>query len=325
MSLSHVLTFQEFVAQMQDEVRHKIDQEVTDEDMRYAIEGGKLLRPVMLVLSFKACSNGQHDRLYERALESAVGIELAHSASLLHDDIMDDDAVRRGKPALHVQKGVGNAILTGHRMISQAFRISVEHGLQNAQIFLDTWDDTLVGQLRDIDLNAHLEKIFEEENSTELLMQEYIRVIEMKTASLFATACRAGAIEARASDDVRSTMAEYGRNVGLAYQIADDMVDIAQGKMEEGIIMPLLKAFGTDVDEHTIDLLEKGKLSIEEELEKKGTSLEEVYEQGITHYVQRSQDIADSPDIPDSPYKNLLREAPVYITNKMTEKIGVTV
>ncbi|MFO8133013.1 MAG: polyprenyl synthetase family protein [Thermoplasmatota archaeon] len=325
MSLSHVLTFQEFVAQMQDEVRHKIDQEISDDDMRYAIEGGKLLRPVMLVLSFKACSNGQHDQLYQRALESAVGIELAHSASLLHDDIMDDDAVRRGKPALHVTKGVGNAILTGHRMISQAFRISVEHGLQNAQIFLDTWDDTLVGQLRDIDLNAHLEKIFEEENSTELLMQEYLRVIEMKTASLFATACRAGAIEARASDDVRSTMAEYGRNVGLAYQIADDMVDIAEGKMEEGIIMPLLKAFGTDVDEHTIDLLEKGKLSIEEELEKKGTSLEEVYEQGITHYVQRSQDIADSSGIPDSSYKNLLREAPVYITNKMTEKIGVTV
>jgi len=325
MSLSHVLTFQEFVAEMQDEVRHKMEQEVSDEDMRYAVEGGKLLRPVMLILSFRACSNGERDQLYQKALESAVGIELAHSASLLHDDIMDDDAVRRGKPALHVKKGVGNAILTGHRMISQAFRISVDHGLENARIFLDTWDDTLVGQLRDIDLNAHLEQIFERENSTELLMQEYIRVIEMKTASLFATACRAGAIEARASEHVRSVMAEYGRNVGLAYQIADDMVDIAQGKMEEGIIMPLLKAFGTDVDQRTIDLLEKGKLSIEEELEKKGTSLEEVYEQGIQRYVRAAQDVAGSDAIPDSSYRALLREAPVYITNKMTEKIGVTV
>lgn len=325
MSLSHVLTFEEFVADMQDEVRATIDREVTDEDMRYAVEGGKLLRPVMLILSFKACSNGQRDQLYQQALESAVGIELAHSASLLHDDIMDDDATRRGKAALHVEKGVGNAILTGHRMISKAFRISVEHGRQNARIFLDTWDDTLVGQLRDIDLNAHLERIFQQENSTELLMEEYIRVIEMKTASLFATACRAGAIEAQASEDVRSTMAEYGRNVGLAYQIADDMVDIAQGKMEEGIIMPLLKAFGTDVDEQTIELLEKGKLSIKEELEKKGTSLKEVYEQGIQRYVRRSQEIADSSSIPDSPYRALLCEAPVYIANKMTEKIGVTI
>lgn len=325
MSLSHVLTFEEFVAHVQDEVREKIDQEVTDDDMRYAMEGGKLLRPVMLILSFRACSNGGRGHLYHNALESAVGIELAHSASLLHDDIMDDDAMRRGKPALHVTKSVGNAILTGHRMISRAFRISVDHGLQNAQIFLDTWDDTLVGQLRDIDLNAHLEQIFEDENSTELLMREYIRVIEMKTASLFATACRAGAIEAQASEDRRSIMAAYGRNVGLAYQIADDMVDIAEGKMEEGIIMPLLKAFGTDVDQRTIQLLEKGKLSIQEELEKKGTSLEEVYQQGITCYVQKSQDIADSPAIPDSPYKALLHEAPVYITNKMTETIGVTI
>jgi len=319
-----MLTFQEFVRTIQQEVREEIDSSITDPDMRYAMEGGKLLRPVMLILSFKACSNGS-DTYYQKALESAVGIELAHSASLVHDDIMDHDDTRRGKPALHAKKGVGNAILIGHRMISKAFRISVEHGLDNALIFLDTWDDTLTGQLRDIDLNDHLERIFNGGNSKELLMKEYLRVIEMKTASLFATACRAGAIEAHASHEVRELMAEYGKNVGLAYQIADDMVDIAEGRLEEGIIMPLMRAYGKKLDKEVIEMLKNGRISLEEELEKQGTSLEDVYRRGIVKYVNKSQENASSPLIPDSPYKTLLKEAPVYIANKMTEKIGVTV
>ena len=129
-----MLTFQDFVHTIQLEVQETINQSITDPDIRYAMEGGKLLRPVMLILSYKACANGS-DIYYSNALESALGMELAHAASLVHDDIMDDDDTRRGKLALHVKKGMGNAILTGHRMISTAFRISVEHGLENALIF----------------------------------------------------------------------------------------------------------------------------------------------------------------------------------------------
>ncbi|RLF46839.1 MAG: hypothetical protein DRN10_04515, partial [Thermoplasmata archaeon] len=101
MSIEKLLTFQEFVAHVQDEVRKKIDEEIRDRDMRYALEGGKLLRPIMLMLAFRAC-NGGDDR-YDKALESALGIELAHSASLVHDDIMDGDVTRRGKPSLYIK------------------------------------------------------------------------------------------------------------------------------------------------------------------------------------------------------------------------------
>ncbi len=323
MSIEKLLTFQEFVAHVQEEVGRKIDEEIKDGDMRYALEGGKHLRPIMLMLSFRACNGGKER--YEKALESALGIELAHSASLVHDDIMDGDVMRRGKPALHVKSGVGSAILTGHRMISKAFRISVEHGPENAIIFLDTWDKTLVGQIEDIDLNEHLENILNGGNSSELLIKEYFNVMEMKTASLFATACRAGAIEAQAPPEVKSLMAEYGRNVGLAYQLADDLVDIAEGKLEEGIIMPLINAYGKNLDEKVIGMLKDGRLSIEDELEKRGMSLQEVYKKGIVTYVQRAQEIVDSPLIPDSIYKPLLKEAPVYITNKMTEEVGVMI
>jgi len=323
MSIEKLLTFQEFVAHVQEEVGQEIDREIKDRDMRYALEGGKLLRPIMLILSFRACKGGS-DR-YEKALESALGIELAHSASLVHDDIMDGDVTRRGKPALYVKSGIGNAILTGHRMISRAFRISVEHGIDNAKIFLDTWDKTLIGQIEDIDLNGHLEKIFTGGNSPELLIKEYISVMEMKTASLFATACRAGAIEAQAPPEVKSLMAEYGRNVGLAYQLADDLVDIAEGRLEEGIIMPLINAYGKNLDENIIGMLKNGKISLEKELEKRGMSLQEVYRKGIVNYVHRAQEIANSPLIPDTIYKPLLNEAPLYITNRMAEKVGVTI
>jgi len=293
MSIEKLLTFQEFVAHVQDEVQREINEKIKDKDIRYALEGGKMLRPVMLILSFRAC-NGGDDR-YDKALESALGIELAHSASLVHDDIMDGDTTRRGKPSLYVKNGIGSAILTGHRMISKAFRISVEHGLENAMIFLDTWDETLIGQTEDIDLNAHLENILNGGNSSELLIKEYFNVIEMKTASLFATACRAGAIEAKAPPEIISLLAEYGRNVGLAYQLADDLVDIAEGRLEEGIIMPLLNVYGKNINKEIIEMLKDGRISIEDELRKRGTNLQDVYKNGIVKYVRKSQEMANSP------------------------------
>ena len=323
MSIEKLLTFQEFVAHVQDEVQREINEKIKDKDIRYALEGGKMLRPVMLILSFRAC-NGGDDR-YEKALESALGIELAHSASLVHDDIMDGDTTRRGKPSLYVKNGIGSAILTGHRMISKAFRISVEHGLENAMIFLDTWDKTLIGQTEDIDLNAHLENILNGGNSSELLIKEYFNVIEMKTASLFATACRAGAIEAKAPPEIITLMAEYGRNVRHAYQLADDLVDIAEGRLEEGIIMPLLNVYGKNINKEIIEMLKDGRISIEDELRKRGTNLQDVYKNGIVKYVRKAQEMANSPLIPDSIYKPLLHEAPAYITNKMAEKVGVTI
>ena len=323
MSIEKLLTFQEFVTHVQEEIGQEIGRQIKDRNIIYALEGGKHLRPIMLMLSFRAC-NGGSDR-YGKALESALGIELAHSASLVHDDIMDGDTTRRGKPALYVKSGIGNAILTGHRMISKAFRISVEHGLDNALIFLDTWDETLVGQIEDIDLNGHLEKIFRDVSSPETLIREYIKVMEMKTASLFATACRAGAIEAQAPAEVRTVMAEYGRNVGLAYQLADDLVDIAEGRLEEGIIMPLINAYGKNLSGEIIGMLKSGEISLEEELDRRGISLQEVYRKGIVTYVNKAQEIANSPLIPDTIYKPLLEEAPLYITNRMAEKVGVTI
>lgn len=313
------MDFAEFFRYIQGVIREKIKREIDDEDMKYALEGGKMLRPAMLILSFKAC-NGK-DEYYDNALESAMGIELAHSASLIHDDIMDGDDERRGKPSLHIIKGIGSAILVGHRMISKAFRISVNHGMENAKIFLDTWDKSLMGQLKDIDFTAHLKDILNGKKPEELV-KEYFRIIEMKTASLFATACRAGAIEAKAPLEVRDLMEEYGRRVGIAYQLADDLVDIANGKFEEGIIMPIIRAFGDNVNEDLIEQIKKdGNKILEEALRRNGLDLREMYMNEIKKQIMEANELADSPLIANSPYKKLLKEAPIYIVNAMIKNI----
>ena len=317
------VTFQDFFRYVQKEVREEILKNIHDEDMLYALEGGKMLRPAMLLLAFHACNGSEQH--YRYALESAMGIELAHSASLIHDDIMDGDNERRGKPALHVVRGIGAAILIGHRMISRAFRISLAHGIENAQIFLDTWDETLMGQLKDIDFNAHLEDIINGENPTKLI-KEYFKIIEMKTASLFATACRAGAIEAKAPPELIHLMREYGREVGLAYQLADDLVDIVMGKIEEGIIMPIIRAYGEKLDPEIVKKLkENGTEIVEEALRRNGLDLKEIYKEEIKKHVERAIELASSPLIPDTVYKELLKEAPRYIVNAMISNINMVI
>ena len=87
----------------------------------------------------------------------------------------------------------------------------------------------------------------------------------MKTASLFAAACRAGAIEAKASPKLINLMREYGAEVGIAYQLADDLVDILNGKFEEGLIMPIIRVYGDSLDHHLIEKLKQNGTDILEE------------------------------------------------------------
>jgi len=145
----------------------------------------------------------------------------------------------------------------------------------------------------------------------------------MKTASLFATACRAGAIEAEADDELIEMMREYGREVGIAYQLADDFVDLMEGKLEEGIILPVIKIYGS-VDEEILKKLEEGDL-LNEAIKKHIDGLKEIYKEEIRKHIERAREIASSEIIPDSEYKELLKEAPQYIVNAMMKNIGVTI
>ena len=311
--------FEDFFRRVQKEIQREIERSIRDENIRYALQGGKLLRPVMLMLSFKVCDG----KNYRKALESALGIELAHSASLVHDDIIDKDNERRGRPSLHVEKGLEVAILTGHRMINEAFRIALKHGKRNAFIFLDTWNETLEGELKDVEITSKLMDHIKRGDLREL-SKEYFKIIDLKTASLFSAACKAGAIEANASEDLTELLARYGKEVGISYQLADDLVDIISGKFDEGLVLPLVRLYrGKEIE--IVKIAEENNKILLNLIINRKEDLKEIYLEEIRKHVKNAEKLASSEKIKDSSFKDMLREAPRYIVNKMLENVGVVI
>jgi geranylgeranyl pyrophosphate synthase len=105
----------------------------------------------LAALSFKACTRGKETRKqYQDSLEGTVGIELAHGASLVHDDIIDGNLERRGKAAFHVKVGVDKAILTGHKMLVTGFDLALKHGKDVARLYLDAWSEVVNGEIDEV-------------------------------------------------------------------------------------------------------------------------------------------------------------------------------
>jgi len=199
-----------FNLHMYKKVRSNLDSGIADN----IISGGKRLRPLLLLLVFKAF-NGKD---FEKALDVASALELAHNASLTHDDIIDVDFERRGKPTLWRQIGIGRALIEGHRLINLAFQIALSEGLEIAKIFLEAWDRAS---------NGVLKELMHRELPGKTL---YLRIIKEKTASLFEAAAECGALIAGASPELIKQVKKYGEKVGIAYQLADDYVDIIKGR-----------------------------------------------------------------------------------------------
>lgn len=188
-----------------------------------AIYGGKRLRPIFLLLVFEALAG--KDR--ESALDVAFALELAHAASLVHDDIIDWDDLRRGKPALWRQVGISRAVVEGHRIINLAFRTVLEKGVEISRIFLEAWDRASLGVLEEILSTTPPSKLL------------YLRIIENKTASLFAAAAESAAILAGAPEHVRMLAKNYGRCVGIVYQLGDDYGEMLSGRGIVGLVRNL--------------------------------------------------------------------------------------
>ena len=129
MTKNITINLDEFFDSTRNDIEKKIETTISDKEIIEILNGGKRLRSLLAALSFKACTRGKETKKkYQQSLEGTVGIELAHGASLVHDDIIDKDVVRRGKPAFHVKAGVGKAILTGHKMLITGLDIALKHG-----------------------------------------------------------------------------------------------------------------------------------------------------------------------------------------------------
>jgi len=229
--ISHPLSLAEYLSERKRELEEWFVKKTAESPdgnlLRETIKGGKRLRPLLLMLVFDAF--GGEDR--RSALDVAYALELAHNASLVHDDIIDWDYYRRGKPALWRQVGIGRAVIQGHRIISTAFRTVLDKGVEITRLFLDAWENASFGVL---------EEIF---SSTPPAKMLYLRIIQEKTASLFAAGAESAAVLAGCSGRSRQLARKYGLLVGTAYQLADDYVELRRNR---GLVRVILRLRNID-------------------------------------------------------------------------------
>jgi len=321
--MNHVVTtVDDFFDRSRVDLEKKITATIADEDITSILLDGKRLRPLLAHLAFKACTQGKETpEEYERALEGAVSIELAHTASLVHDDIIDKDNERRGKPSYYVKEGIAKALITGHKMLSAGFNIALKHGKEVADLYVQSWEQVVNGELDEVSFNADENTILQNMSTKSQIFEAYNKIIDLKTAVLFSSACKAGAIEANMTGDILQVFGHYGREIGLAYQLADDLVDLACGEMIDSVIIPLVNK----LEQQTTMKRAFATRMIKKKVAQHQDKIQQLYLDEIKHHIQQAEELSKVESIPHSPYKQLMTDAPSYIINKMLKEIQLSV
>jgi octaprenyl-diphosphate synthase len=173
--------------------------------------GGKRLRPMLLCLSAHTCGYEGRDHIPLAAI-----VEFIHTATLLHDDVVDESDLRRGQQSAHAVWGNAASVLVGDFLYSRSFQMMVGlDSMRIMEVLAETTNTIAEGEVQQL-LNM---------GDPEVDRQRYMQVIENKTAKLFEAACQLGAIISKQSESVEQAMAVYGNRLGCAFQIADDVLD----------------------------------------------------------------------------------------------------
>jgi octaprenyl-diphosphate synthase len=190
----------------------------------YAIEGGKRVRPVMLMLSAEAL--GCKD---DSVLGAAVAIELLHTESIIHDDVIDEEKVRRSKMPFHIKYGYSASLLSADFVFAMILAIAARYDDRRiAEEVSDAAFQMSEGEYSELTIDPQIYK---------LTWDEYIRIISEKTASLFETSAKLGALIAGGDEKEVEALADYGRFLGIAYQLKDDLLDWrSQDKVSVGLL-----------------------------------------------------------------------------------------
>jgi len=198
--------------------------------------GGKRLRPLLTIASAAICgypsSGGRHHQL-------AACVEFIHTATLLHDDVVDESDQRRGQDSANAIFGNESAVLVGDFLFSRAFQVMVEDGSLDVLRILSNASAVIAeGEVMQLTTANNLETSFD----------QYLKVITAKTAALFAAACETGGVVAEMDKQTNQALYDYGLNLGIAFQIADDVLDYQASANKLG------KAIGDDFKEGKMTL-----------------------------------------------------------------------
>ncbi|QWE10761.1 polyprenyl synthetase family protein [Polynucleobacter sp. es-EL-1] len=250
-----------------------------DQISSYIIQaGGKRVRPALLLLVSKSLANGQET---PHALELAAVVEFIHTATLLHDDVVDESTLRRGRETANAAFGNAASVLVGDFLYSRAFQMMVKpNDLRVMEILSDATNTIAEGEVLQL-LNM---------NDPEVDEQSYLQVIRYKTAKLFEASTELGAILAKANVERQQEAAAFGRHIGTAFQLMDDLLDYTAEASQMG------KNAGDDLREGKptlplIYLLENGskeeQLLVRAAIEQNQDLPDDVFAQ-ILHGVQNS-------------------------------------
>jgi octaprenyl-diphosphate synthase len=237
----------DYLARIEEALKRELDHYSWSEfhaPLRYACDGGKRIRPLILVLSAEAI-NGK--KANGDAYLAASAIELLHTESIIHDDIVDEENTRRGKPSFHIKYGYNSSILTADFVLG--IILSIGSKLKNPHVINELSKAATrmsEGEMMEIRLTK----------APAITEDDYIKVLDHKTASLFEASAKIGAILAEGSDEQVRAMTSFGHLLGIAYQIHDDLID---WNNEDKLFNMLVKQNGRSKD--FIDRMEKLYLS----------------------------------------------------------------
>ena len=199
---------------------------------------GKRIRPLLTLLSAMSFGSKANEAKY-----AAAAVELLHNFTLVHDDIMDKDATRRGKPTIHTKWDLGTAILAGDGLMGLAFRKLLQSPRGDIPAMMGRLTETMIV----ICEGQGLDKMFE--NMDNVTLDAYLDMIARKTAVLIEMACELGGMAAEADDDSIQILKEYGYALGMGFQIQDDYLDITADETVLG------KKTGSDLQMHKKTIL----------------------------------------------------------------------
>ncbi len=225
---SRIKTYRELISAELVKVAHKETPEIFYAPVRYVLDGnGKLLRPILLMLSCKAMGGNEQKCIYP-----ALAVELLHNFTLVHDDIMDNDDKRRGRETVHKKWDVATAILAGDGLVALSYRYLLKTPSDRIREICDIFTSGII----ELCEGQAMDKEFETRHNIEL--EQYISMVEKKTSLLLMMAADIGSIIGGGNDKEREALKKYSKELGSAFQIQDDLLDI---ELTSG------KTFGSDI------------------------------------------------------------------------------
>lgn len=231
-------TFQELIENKIKTNRYSKYPEELYDPLDYIMSlGGKRMRPVLVMLAHSLYSDN-----HDKAINAALAVETFHNFSLIHDDIMDEAPIRRGKPTVHEKWNQNTAILSGDVMLVKAYELLLNYDPEILPSILKLFNKTAV----EVCEGQQIDMLFEKQQNVDV--QQYIKMIELKTAVLLGCSLEIGAIIAKAPLADAQKLYEFGRLMGIAFQLQDDYLDVYSdptkfGKQVGGDIIANKKTF----------------------------------------------------------------------------------